>query len=143
LPPGKGALILRRDKMSIDLQTFLEKARVKENNKLKVTEIEVKEFGLLEFARPKDSDMMKFMTKITTGNKENIEELTNISKEFVYLSCPMLQKKEVQDEFKIQMPFETPIVLFGFMETIKLANEIFSEFNGIEVVEEVEEEVKN
>ena len=129
--------------MAMDLQTFLAKARAKEEKKLLITEIEVKDFGMVEFVRPKDEEMMKYMTSVTNANKEDIKIMSDISKEFVYLCCPILQKTEIQREFDIKMPFETPIVLFGFMETMNLAGEIFTKFNGIEVVEEVEETIKN
>lgn len=129
--------------MGLDLQTFLEKAREKEEKKIRVAEIEVKDFGLVEFIRPKDKQMMKYMTNITNSNKDDMQIMTDIAKEFVYLSCPILQNKELQEEFNVKMPFETPVALFGFMETMNLANEIFKKFNGIKVFEETEAEIKN
>lgn len=129
--------------MSIDLQTFIQKAREKENKKLKIAEIEIKDFGMVEFTRPTDVQIMNFMTKITNGNKDDMKEMTDISKEFVYMSCPMLQNKELQDEFDIKLPFETPVTLFGFMETIFLANKIMEKFNGNLVIEDTDEIIKN
>jgi len=131
------------------LETFLQKARAKEAKKVKVTKIDVEDFGEVEFVRPKDEvilDYMEIATEILDGDEVAIKNIKNVVKEsskFIYLCCPEFQKKEVREEFGEEDPFQGPAKLFGLTEVVSLGAELFSIFDGIDTKEELEEDIKN
>jgi hypothetical protein len=130
------------------LQTFIEKARAKENRKIKTAQIEVEDFGVVEFIRPKDETILDFMDTAMKMLEEDelkgdIKEFVKESSRFVYLCCPDLQKKEVREELGGDDPFQTAASLFGFTTVMTLAAELFTKFGGVGTHEETSEAVKN
>ncbi len=135
------------------LQTFIEKARTKEQKKIKVTELEVEDFGMVGFVRPSDETILEFMDTALKMMDENddgemklegdIKEFVKESSKFVYLCCPDLQKKEVRDEFGGNDPFQSAASLFGFTTVMPLAAQLFAKFGGMQTQEEISEAVKN
>lgn len=129
------------------LQTFLEKARAKESKKLKSIKLDVKDFGEVEFIRPKEEVLLDYMGVVSSEGEDfkmaDIKGTAKTSSEFVYKCCPDLQRKEVREEFEIGEPFDAPLIIFGSLETINIGAELFSAFSGVEVKQEVEEKVKN
>lgn len=151
----------------ITLEEIIEKLTEKEEKKIKVTQVEVPEFGLIEFIRPKDDKILEYITEITKGvtfedddnvedtteneNKINDKKLKNIdlkqtleaSSKFVYQCCPLLQKKEIRDMYKGAIPYEIPGQIFGMNTTIELASKLIDIFEGKKATAETLETVKN
>lgn len=146
--------------MSITLEEFIKKARLKEEQKIKVVRLEVAEFGELEFTRPNINEMIKYQKGIIAGTDVEVADedaeqqkirskevdfsaVAKISAEFVYNTCSFCRAKEIRELYNTSHPYDIPIELFGMTECIKIASAVFSEFNGAKQVKEVVEEVKN
>lgn len=149
----------------MDLQEFIRKAREKESKKLKITQIEIEGFGLVEFQRPALKDILNYVDDISNATETEIEvigeteegepktketvknqdmkKILEASSKFVYLSCSLLRSKEVRAEFKVGDPYELPVEVFGFDEVIEVAGEILEVFNGNKEIKKIDEEIKN
>ena len=145
------------------LEEFIKKAKEKENNKIKIVHLEVKEFGKIEFIRPKESDLIKFNNDLAScidveykgiDNEEEREKgigiesfdfskYATVSSEFIYKCCSFLREKEVRDMYPDTEFYNIPLVVFGQNEVIKIASELNNQFKGIETRKEVTEAVKN
>lgn len=142
---------------TITLEQIIEKLNKKEEKKVKVTHVEVEEYGLIEFTRPNDSDILQYFSDVTKAiefddNEEtkdkkvktiDFRKMLDISSEFVYKCCPMLQKKEIRDMFPKVSYYEIPIQVFGMNETIELAGKLNDIFEGSNKLEKTQEEIKN
>lgn len=150
----------------ITLEEIIEKLTEKEEKKIKVTQVEVQEFGLIEFIRPKDDKIIEYVADIAKAVEQE-EEISNISEDetteknlkkikkidlkqlleasskFVYQCCPLLQKKEIRDMYKGAIPYEIPGQIFGMNETIELASKLIDIFEGKKATTETIETVKN
>ncbi|MGL5428572.1 MAG: hypothetical protein ACRDAS_11730 [Cetobacterium sp.] len=152
----------------ITLQDFLSKVDENESRKVKITHIDIENFGLVEFVRPREGVLLDYLDETikavdiqkekiygdsegdentVVGERENskadMRKLVEASNKFVYKCCPMLQSKEVRDKFKGITPDEIPAQIFGNKKVMDLANELSNIFDGATVQKEVEEEVKN
>ena len=138
----------------MQLQDFLNKVREKEENKLKLIEIEVENFGKIEFMRPKTQDLLKCMSETAESNtvikteegnleKTDIKGILDAAKELVYNSCSLLQSKEIRDQYSNLHPYDIPVEIFGITETISIAAEIMEKFSGSKEVEKLENDIKN
>lgn len=142
---------------TITLEQIIEKLNKKEEKKVKVTHVEVEEYGLIEFTRPNDNDILQYFSDVTKAiefddNEEtkdkkvktiDFRKMLDISSEFVYKCCPMLQKKEIRDMFPKVSYYEIPIQVFGMNETIELAGKLNDIFEGSNKLEKTQEEIKN
>lgn len=134
---------------------FIAKVREKENNKVKSTEIEIKDIGKVTFIRPSESIILKFnnnLAKCYRGNiheNENIgvenvdiELMSSISSEFVYNSCPFFKEKELREMYKEYEFYDIPLIVFGNDEVIRVAVELNNIFKGIDLKKEIEDDIK-
>ena len=150
--------------MPMTLEQFIQKVREKEESKIKITTLQIENFGEVEFERPNTSVMLKFQKEIMasynseiteTEDEENqevkkiktsdieIDKFAKASSVFVYNSCSMLRTKEIREIYKKNHPEDIPLELFGMNEVIAIAVDVFNKFEGRKEVTEVEEDVKN
>lgn len=150
--------------MPMTLEQFIQKVREKEESKIKITTLQIENFGEVEFERPNTSVMLKFQKEIMasynseiteTEDEENqevkkiktsdieMDKFAKASSVFVYNSCSMLRTKEIREIYKKNHPEDIPLELFGMNEVIAIAVDIFNKFEGRKEVTEVEEDVKN
>lgn len=150
--------------MPMTLEQFIQKVREKEESKIKITTLQIENFGEVEFERPNTSVMLKFQKEIMAsynseitetedeGNQEakkiktsdiEMDKFAKASSVFVYNSCSMLRTKEVREIYKKNHPEDIPLELFGMNEVIAIAVDVFYKFEGRKEVAEVEEDVKN
>lgn len=150
--------------MPMTLEQFIQKVREKEENKIKITTLQIENFGEVEFERPNTSVMLKFQKEIMasynseiteTEDEENqevkkiktsdieMDKFAKASSVFVYNSCSMLRTKEIREIYKKNHPEDIPLELFGMNEVIAIAVDVFNKFEGRKEVTEVEEDVKN
>ncbi|MBN3398156.1 hypothetical protein CF074_10790 [Clostridium botulinum] len=125
----------------ITLEDFIKKATDKYNNRKKVVDIEVENFGLLTFKRPSDADLLEFkntlansikMSKDESIDKLDYGQMLNASKELIYNSCEFLHSNELMQDLECGEPCDIPIKVFGIDGTIQLAqkiNEAFEDSN--------------
>nr|DAX78460.1 MAG TPA: protein yqbN [Caudoviricetes sp.] len=146
------------------LEQFIQKVREKEESKIKITTLQIENFGEVEFERPNTSVMLKFQKEIMasynseiteTEDEENqevkkiktsdieMDKFAKASSVFVYNSCSMLRTKEIREIYKKNHPEDIPLELFGMNEVIAIAVDVFNKFEGRKEVTEVEEDVKN
>lgn len=150
--------------MPMTLEQFMQKVREKEESKIKITTLQIENFGEVEFERPNTSVMLKFQKEIMasynseiteTEDEENqevkkiktsdieMDKFAKASSVFVYNSCSMLRTKEIREIYKKNHPEDIPLELFGMNEVIAIAVDVFNKFEGRKEVTEVEEDVKN
>lgn len=150
--------------MPMTLEQFIQKVRGKEESKIKITTLQIENFGEVEFERPNTSVMLKFQKEIMasynseiteTEDEENqevkkiktsdieMDKFAKASSVFVYNSCSMLRTKEIREIYKKNHPEDIPLELFGMNEVIAIAVDVFNKFEGRKEVTEVEEDVKN
>ena len=150
--------------MPMTLEQFIPKVREKEESKIKITTLQIENFGEVEFERPNTSVMLKFQKEIMasynseiteTEDEENqevkkiktsdieMDKFAKASSVFVYNSCSMLRTKEIREIYKKNHPEDIPLELFGMNEVIAIAVDVFNKFEGRKEVTEVEEDVKN
>ena len=147
-------------KMAMTIEEFIKRARLKEEQKIKVARLEVAGYGELEFVRPSINEIIKYQKGIIAGTDVEVRDedteqqkirskevdfsaIAKISAEFIYNTCSFCRAKEIRDMYSSVHPYDIPIELFGMTECIKIASAVFSEFNGAKQVKEVVEEVKN
>lgn len=150
--------------MPMTLEQFIQKVREKEESKIKITTLQIENFGEVEFERPNTSVMLKFQKEIMasynseiteTEDEENqevkkiktsdieMDKFAKASSVFIYNSCSILRTKEIREIYKKNHPEDIPLELFGMNEVIAIAVDVFNKFEGRKEVTEVEEDVKN
>lgn len=136
----------------LTLDSFRKKAIEKHKNRKKVAYIEVEGFGQVQFERPSNDQILKYMTGIGNSIKTNadgevlkqdLNAMADYSKEIVYLNCKFLQDKELREVYEIKDPLETPLEVFGIQETINIASEMGDAFEGEKIQNDVDESIKN
>lgn len=144
-------------KKTLTLEDIIEKLNKNEEKKIKITHIDVKNFGLMEFVRPHDNDILQYLSDLTNTVEfeENLEtsekkikkidlrKSLDISSEFIYKCCPMLQKKEIRDIHSNLSPYDIPSQIFGINETIELATQLNEIFEGASEISQKKETIKN
>lgn len=142
-----------------EFQDFINKAIKRKEEMSKPFDLEVAGYGTVHFNRPTNNQLLNYMDKVnsamvteTQGEGEEKEtkvvsqdfiQMSEAAKELVYVCCPILQQKELQEALDIQDPFETAIEVFGVTEIIRIATEISEKADGAKIQEEVAEKVKN
>lgn len=140
----------------VTLQEFLNKVKEKEENKVKIAKIEIKEIGEVEFQRPKESELLRYNNEMMRCYKGTLKDKDNISmenmdmegmalnaSELIYNSCSFFREKELRDMYKEYRFPEIPLIILGTTEVLRIANSINAIFKGLEVKKETEEEIKN
>lgn len=125
--------------MAIQFEEFLRKATKKQEEKAKVIVMDIEDFGPVEFTRPETNYTLDFMEKIEKA--EGFKESFELFKELLYTHCPILQKKELRDQIKVNSPYDLVPEIFGIQETAALANEYMEKFGFSS--EEEDDDIKN
>ena len=129
----------------MQLQDFLEKARVKKDNEAKVIKIEIKDLGAVEFVKPTIKEMTEYMDKLEKDLP--FSKVLEQTKEMLYLHCPILQKKEVREAFVVDSPFDLVTELFGMIEVTEVFEKFMISFGFAEEIKkdkkEEDEAIKN
>lgn len=140
------------------LQEFINRARQKEEQKIKAITLEVVDFGEVTFTRPTKDELMEYtqvmmdMYQEANGNKnaelgvdfkiDYIEMVKEASK-LVYNCCPMIREKEVREMYPKNEFIEIPELIFGANEVIRLAGELHKAFSGIQEAKKTTDDIKN
>lgn len=136
----------------LTLDDFRKKALQREKDKKLFAFIDVEGFGELKFSRPSDNDILKYMDEcaraVKTDGKGNpvekdLKVLFEASKELVFNTCDYLGDKALREGLGIKDPMDMPSKVFGIAGTIDIAGQIMEEFEGQNLVEEIEDIVKN
>ena len=111
-----------------EFENFIQKAMKRKEEMSKPFDLEIEGYGKVNFNRPTNNQLLEYMDKVssaivTEGEGEaakvvsqDLIQMTEAAKELVYVCCPMLQAKELQEALAIQDPFETAIETFGIKE---------------------------
>jgi len=132
-----------------NLEMFISKALKKHESREENFDIEVKDYGLINFKRPSSNQLLKYLDEVSncvgTGENARVDliGITEASKDLVYNCCLFLQSSELREKLGIKDPLETPIIIFGIEETNRLAAEISDKAEGSKISVEVSEEIKN
>lgn len=126
----------------MQLQDFINKARAKKDNEVKVINIDIKDIGPVEFTRPSNEAIMNYMEKVSKDNI-SVKEMFEGTKEMLYLNCPILQKKEIRDEFQPKIPFDLVTDIFGINQTTEIMEKFMEAFEMAKEEKKDEEEIKN
>ena len=105
----------------LTLNGYIAKAKLKEDSKKAFREVEIN--GQIIVAKKvSDEKLLDLMDSMdqTSTMKENI----SVFKEIIFLSVPMLQKKELQDNFELIEPTDIVTKIFEVGEIITLATKI-------------------
>lgn len=136
----------------LTLEDFRNRALQRERDKKLFVFLEVEGFGEVKFSRPKENEILTYMDECAKAVKtdeegnaisQDLRMIFEASKSLVYFSCDFLQDKELRESLGIKDPLDAPFKVFGINETISLAGEIMAEFEGGNIVEEIDDLVKN
>ena len=155
--------------MSTNFDDFLERVKKYEDKKIKVTVIDIENFGEMEVQRPSANEMLKYQKEILSAT-ENMEidednlkndredkkekfklntanfdygKVAKASSAFVYNSCSALRQKPIRDIYSKVTFEDIPLNLFGENKIIGIASQIYSAFNGEKEVSDTVEVIKN
>lgn len=141
------------DSKKLTIQEFIEKYAEYELKKVKITQMNIEGYGLIEFARPQEGIILSYISGLLKASKlkkdggmgesTDFRDLIKVSEEFVYSCCPMLQSKEIRDKFSSNEPYEIPTIVFGTGNIVGIAAELSIIFNGGKVNAETEDAIKN
>lgn len=141
----------REEKMT--LQEFIDKAKTKEDEKIKVVTLNVNDFGEVEFLRPQKDEIIDYTQTLmdmyvsdnATNDNMKIDyfELIKQSSKFVYNCCPLVREKSVRDLYPQNEFEDIPELIFGASEVIRLAGELYNIFSGAKKLEERVNDIKN
>ncbi len=125
----------------ITFEQLIRRREQREEEKSKVIEIYVESMdGTLLFKKLPEDEILDIYNETDT---KNISSLIESTRKIIYLSCPLLQDKNLHSELGIVDPFDVPKVLFDLKETDYIGSKLF-EFNGIsKAITKVEENIKN
>lgn len=140
------------------LQEFINRARQKEEQKIKAVTLEVVDFGEITFTRPTKEELMEYtqvmMDMYQEANKnENTElgvdfkidyiEMVKVASKLVYNCCPMIREKEVREMYPKNEFIEIPELIFGANEVIRLAGKLHKAFSGLQEAKKTIDDIKN
>lgn len=152
--------------MNTNFDDFLERVRKYEDKKVKVTVINIEDFGELEAQRPSANAMLKYQKEVLSAvndieiNEKNAEDtvkekikfntsnvdyekFARASSAFVYNSCSALREKAVREMYPNLAFEDIPLNLFGENNIIGIASQIYNAFNVKKEVENTVETIKN
>ena len=138
-----------------EFQAFIEKAMKRKEELNKPFDIEVLGYGKVIFNKPSNNQLIEYMDKVGQATKtagegeeravvgQDFRLMVEAAKELVYVCCPTLQSKELQEALGIQDPMETSVEVFGVNETLQIAIKISEKADGAKIQEEMNETIKN
>lgn len=145
--------------MILSFEEFLAKARENEDKKVKAITIDIDKFGKISFQRPSINIMLEFQKKMleSLGGVEfdkqkqvsfdmaelDIEDFAHASSKFIYETCEFIRRKEIRDMYSKYEFYDIPLALFGDMEVINIATNVYNRFKGNEEIEKKVDEIKN
>lgn len=140
----------KENKLNLDL--FIQKAIKISEERKKPFELEIEDFGAINFNYPKQNQLLNYMDSSVKGVtvdsngvllSQDFGLLVEAAKEFVYACCPYLQSDELHKALDLKDPFDAPIIIFGLDKTMEIASQIAEIAQGKKIIEKVVEEVKN
>ena len=115
----------------VTLQEFLNIVKEKEEKKVKIAKVEIKEIGEVEFQRPKESELLRYNNEMVKCYKGTLKDKDNISmenmdmegmalnaSELIYNSCSFFREKELRDMYKEYRFPEIPLIILGTTEVL-------------------------
>ncbi len=121
----------------IELGQFIEKAKKREQDRLKLGQITLKNYGVINLV---SLGFDKTIELIAESESADFSRKIEINKQLVYQSIPMLKAPELLDAFECDAnPFDVVYKVFTADEVNELVQHI-AKFNGIDITDE---EVKN
>lgn len=141
----------------ITLQDFINKVQNRENNKVKITVIQVEGFGDVEFHRPSEAELLRYSNEILNCYKGDfksdevevdvsnfdMEKMISNASTLIYNSCSYFRAKEIRDMYKENEFTEIPLIILGTQEVLKIANQLNEVFSGKKTKENIENTIKN
>jgi len=120
----------------LTLNDFIAKAKQKEKDKLSFKDVNTKA-GLITMQKLDDKKLLNLMDQIEEC--DTMQEMVEVYKEVIYESVPILQKKELSEEFKLVEPYDVVTQVFKIDEIVDLAVRII-EIHGLN---DIGEDLKN
>jgi len=138
-------------KISNGFDVFLQKAIKNQETRRKPFILNLDGFGEVEFIRPSNEEILKYVDEISNAVVVINDEATNTdmiklheaSSKLVYVCCPYLQEKSLQESLSISNPFDTPSEVFGATMVLDIASQIMEKIEGKEIIEDINKKIKN
>lgn len=133
----------------ITIESLMQRAEQRKNDKVKYKEVYNKMLdGNLVLKRISLSQVADLLDKLDDENIK-LNDCIEMYKELIYKCCPILQNKELQEEFGCAEPYDIITEVFednvGEINTV--AEQILEMYGMAEehksIIKEVEEEIKN
>lgn len=135
-------------KNKITIESLMQRAEQRKNDKVKLKEIYNKMLdGNLVLKRIPLTKIVDLLDKLD-GENVKLNDCIELYKELIYKCCPILQNKELQDEFDCTEPYDIVTEIFedNVGEINSVAEQILDMYgmaDGKKPLEEIEEEIKN
>lgn len=132
----------------ITLESLMQRAEQRKNDKIKFKEVYNKMLdGNLVIKRIPLTKIVDLLD-VLDGDNVKLNDCVELYKELIYKCCPVLQSKELQEEFGCAEPYDIVTEVFedNVGEISAVAQEILAMYGmaeGKELIKEVEEEIKN
>ncbi|MDD2217952.1 MAG: hypothetical protein PHW03_05895 [Eubacteriales bacterium] len=119
------------------IEDLLARKMQKEENRAKTYEIPVVSMGgkVLTFKRPSDEMRLDLMDEM--GSNPDMRKTIGMYKKIIYLSCEMLQDKELHEELGIKDPFDTVDAIFDLDDITDIGEKL------MDAMESPVDEIKN
>jgi hypothetical protein len=132
----------------ITFESLMQRAEQRKNDKIKTKEVYNKMLdGNLVIKRIPLTKIVDLLD-VLDGENVKLNDCVELYKELIYKCCPVLQSKELQEEFGCAEPYDIVTEVFedNVGEISAVAQEILAMYGmaeGKELIKEVEEEIKN
>lgn len=140
----------------MELESFLEKVKKYESQKVKLIEKDVEGFGRIQFYRPKQEVLLEYLASLSSqatpkANSDNIDMdieldlgvVTKAASKLVYECCAEIQNKDIRAIYQVSSYYDIPLEIFGIDKVIELGSFISEEFGAVKIKEEITEDIKN
>lgn len=130
----------------ITIESLIQRAEQRKNDKVKLKEVYNETLGgNLVIKRVPLTQVVGILDKLD-GENLKLSDCIEMYKELIYKCCPILQNKDLQEEFGCAEPYDIVTEVFedNVGEINKLAEEILAMYGMADnPVKELEEEIKN
>jgi hypothetical protein len=130
----------------ITIESLIQRAEQRKNDKIKLKEVYNETLGgNLVIKRVPLTQVVGILDKLD-GENLKLSDCIEMYKELIYKCCPILQNKDLQEEFGCAEPYDIVTEVFedNVGEINKLAEEILAMYGMADnPVKELEEEIKN
>lgn len=120
------------------LEDLLRKKTLKENNKSRFIDVEIKGIGAtLRFNKPDEDIYAEALD--TIGSEKKFSDIDQASIKLMYHTCPALRNTELHKELGVTDPYDAVRELFESNERVEIGSKIMALCNP----EEISEQLKN